>query len=192
LRAAWAELAARSGAPLGDEVLTLDRSAVRHLAHGYDQRQDGTLVDPYAAHPPSGVPTDLFGLPFGDGLFAGTAAGVATFLDGLFVRQTVLAVATLEQMTTTTAQAAAAEVPDPDLATYGLGTLRVSAPVGVWQGHRGTYAGFTTIGACSRDLDATLVVLTNVSGAEHAARAVWTALAGELAHEDVTGVGAAG
>ena len=102
---------------------------------------------------------------------------MATFLDGLFVRQTVLAPATLEQMTTTTAQAAAAEAHDPDLTTYGLGTFRVSAPVGVWQGHRGTYAGFTTIGACSRDLDATLVVLTNVSGEEHAARAVWTALA---------------
>ena len=186
LKTAWGELAARTDARLGDEVLTLDRSAVRRLAHGYDQRKDGTLVDPYAAHAPSGVPTDLFGLPFGDGLFAGTAIGVATFLDGLFVRQTVLAPATLEQMTATTAQAAAAEAHDPDLTTYGLGTFRVSAPVGVWQGHRGTYAGFTTIGACSRDLDATLVVLTNVSGAEHAGRAVWTALSGEL----VTGAGA--
>jgi D-alanyl-D-alanine carboxypeptidase len=188
LKAAWSELAARADARLGDEVLTLDRSAVRQLAHGYDQRKDGTLVDPYAAHQPSGVPTDLFGLPFGDGLFAGTAIGVATFLDGLFVRQTVLAPATVDQMTTTTAQAAAAEAHDADLTTYGLGTFRVSAPVGVWQGHRGTYAGFTTIGACSRDLDATLVVLTNVSGAEHAGRAVWTALSGEL----VTGAGAAG
>ncbi len=192
LKAAWDEIAARSGAPLGDEVLTMDRSTARHLAHGYDQRKDGTLVDPYAAHVPSGVPTDLFGLPFGDGLFAGTAIGVATFLDGLFVRQTVLAPATLETMTTTSAQAAAAEAHDPDLTTYGLGTFRVSAPVGVWQGHRGTYAGFTTIGACSRDLDSTLVVLTNVSGEEHAARAVWTALAGELVGGDVTGAGATG
>jgi CubicO group peptidase (beta-lactamase class C family) len=192
LKTAWAELAARADTRLGDEVLTLDRSAVRHLAHGYDQRKDGTLVDPYAAHAPSGVPTDLFGLPFGDGLFAGTATGVATFLDGLFVRQTVLTPATLEQMTATTAQAAAAEAHDSDLTTYGLGTFRVSAPVGVWQGHRGTYAGFTTIGACSRELDATLVVLTNVSGEEHAARAVWTTLVGELVGDDVTGAGAAG
>ena len=150
LKTAWSELAARADTRLGDEVLTLDRSAVRHLAHGYDQRKDGTLVDPYAAHAPSGVPTDLFGLPFGDGLFAGTATGVATFLDGLFVRQTVLTPATLEQMTATTAQAAAAEATTRTLTTYGLGTFRVSAPVGVWQGHRGTYAGFTTIGACSR------------------------------------------
>jgi hypothetical protein len=95
-------------------------------------------------------------------------------------------------MTAPTAQAAAAEAHDPDLTTYGLGTFRVSAPVGVWQGHRGTYAGFTTIGACSRDLDATLVVLTNVSGEEHAARAVWTALVGELVGDDVTGAGAGG
>jgi CubicO group peptidase (beta-lactamase class C family) len=130
LEAAWSQTAARSGAGLGDDVLTMDRATVRHLAHGYDRRPDGRLVDPYAAHPPAGVPTDLFGLPFGDGLFAGAAVAVGRFLDGLLVRRTVLRPETVDLMTTASAQAAAADVPDPDLATYGLGVYRIGAPTG--------------------------------------------------------------
>jgi CubicO group peptidase (beta-lactamase class C family) len=187
LQAAWSAIAARADGRVGDDVLTMDRSAVTHLAHGYDRKGDA-LADPYAAHPASGVPTDLFGLPFGDGLFAGTAVGVARFLDGLFVRRSVLDPATVEQMTATTPQAAAAEVDDSDLATYGLGAYRVGAPVGDWHGHRGSYAGFATIGASERRLGTTLVVLTNVWASEHPARAVWSALAGE----DLTAAAAAG
>jgi CubicO group peptidase (beta-lactamase class C family) len=179
LRSAWSALAARADERLGDDVLTMDRSAVRNLAHGYDRKEDGRLVDPYAAHPSTGVPTDLFGLPFGDGLFAGTALGVARFLDALFVRRVVLADATLAQMTETSAQARAADVPDPDLASYGLGTYRLGATAGTWQGHRGTYAGFATVGASESEAGVTLVVLSNVWASEHPARAIWNALAGE-------------
>jgi CubicO group peptidase (beta-lactamase class C family) len=180
LKAAWSETTARAGADLGDDVLTMDRATVRHLAHGYDRRPDGRLVDPYAAHPPAGVPTDLFGLPFGDGLFAGTAVAVGRFLDGLLVRRTVLRPETVDLMTTASAQAAAADVPDPDLATYGLGVYRIGTPTGVWHGHRGTYAGFTTVGASDRARGMTLVVLANVWSQNHPAHAVWGALAAEL------------
>jgi CubicO group peptidase (beta-lactamase class C family) len=192
LSSAWQEMATSADARLGDDVLTWDRASVRHLARGYDLKPDGALVDPYAAHAPSGVPTDLFGLPFGDGLFAGTAAGVGLFLDGLFVRGTVLQPATVDMMTTTSPQAAAAEVPDPDLTTYALGTYRVGTDEvsGTWQGHRGTYAGFTTVGASEPATGTTLVVLTNVYGPQHAGRAIWKALAQDL--EGVRGADAAG
>ena len=192
LNETWAEIAAGADARLGDDVLTMDRSTARHLAHGYDRKPDGTLVDPYAAHPPAGVPTDLFGLPFGDGLFAGSAVGVGRFLDGLFVRRTVLRPETVELMTTGSTQAAAADVPDPDLATYGLGAYRIGASTGLWHGHRGSYAGFATVGASERSWGTTLVVLSNVWAQEHPARAVWAALAAELGAEDLRAADAAG
>jgi CubicO group peptidase (beta-lactamase class C family) len=192
LKGAWAAIAARADAGLGDDLLTMDRSAVRSLAHGYDRKADGTLVYPYAAHPPTGVPTDLFGLPFGDGLFAGTARGVGLFLDGLFVRRSVLRPDTVALMTSGSAQAAAADVPDPDLTTYGLGTYRIGADLGVWHGHRGTYAGFATVGASDEGRGITLVVLANVWATEHPGRAIWSALAGALRDEDLTGAVAAG
>jgi CubicO group peptidase (beta-lactamase class C family) len=192
LKEAWGSIAARADARLGDDVLTLDRSTVGPLAHGYDRKSDGRLVDPYAAHPATGVPTDLFGLPFGDGLFAGTATGVGRFLDGLLVRRAVLRPETVDLMTTSSAQAAAGDVPDPDLATYGLGIYRIGAGSGVWHGHRGTYAGFATVGASEREGGSTLVVLANVWASEHPGRVIWGALAGELLGEDVTGAGAAG
>ena len=192
LNETWAEIAAGADARLGDDVLTMDRSTARHLAHGYDRKPDGTLVDPYAAHPPAGVPTDLFGLPFGDGLFAGSAVGVGRFLDGLFVRRTVLRPETVELMTTGSTHAAAADVPDPDLATYGLGAYRIGASTGLWHGHRGSYAGFATVGASERSWGTTLVVLSNVWAQEHPARAVWAALAAELGAEDLRAADAAG
>jgi CubicO group peptidase (beta-lactamase class C family) len=192
LKGAWTEIAARADATLVGDVLTLDRSTVGPLAHGYDRKADGRLVDPYAAHPATGVPTDLFGLPFGDGLFAGTATGVGRFLDGLLVRRAVLGPETVDLMTTASPQAAAADVPDPDLATYGLGTYRIGAGSGVWHGHRGSYAGFATVGASERDQGRTLVVLTNVWAPEHPGRAIWGALAGELADAGLTAADGAG
>lgn len=181
---AWASLASRAGGDrITDDVLTLDRSRVSldRLAHGYDERPEGTLVDSWAAHPASGVPTDLFGLPFGDGLFAGTAVGAASFLDGLFVRRTVLDGATLDVMTAGTSQAAAAaaaaEVPDPLLATYGMGTFRMEAAGRTWQGHRGTYGGFNVLAASDVENGDTLAVLTNAMGEKPQAVPIWGALA---------------
>jgi CubicO group peptidase (beta-lactamase class C family) len=106
---------------------------------------------------------------------------VATFLDGLLVQQTVLEPATIDLMTTTTAQAAAAahEVPDPVLATYGLGTLRIEAEGGSWQGHRGSYGGFLVLGASERTRGLSLTVLTNLACADPPALAIWRALAAE-------------
>ena len=176
--AAWHKVADGIGG-LDDDVLTLDRSRVRldRLARGYGEQPDGSLVDPYAAHPTAGVPTDLFGLPFGDGLFAGTAVGVATFLDALFVRRTVLDPSTIELMTTVTAQAAASD--HPDLRTYGMGTFRMEAGGAVWQGHRGRYGGCATLGASDRDGPSTLVVLTNCEADEPAVAPIWRALGEE-------------
>jgi len=188
IRAAWAALTDGIGTDLTDDVLTMDRSCVRpdQLAHGYDQQQDGSRVDAYAAHPSAGVPTDLFGLPFGDGLFAGTAAGVAAFLDSLFVRQTVLDPVTVDLMTSITAQAAA--VDHPDMCTYGMGTFRIGAGGGTWQGHRGRYGGFATVGASEPRERSTLVVLTNCMAEEPPVVPIWKALAGEALREgDVKG-----
>jgi D-alanyl-D-alanine carboxypeptidase len=186
--AAWRTVADGIG-DLGDDLLTLDRSSVRldRLAHGYAEQSDGSLVDPYAAHP-TGVPTDLFGLPFGDGLFAGTAVGVARFLDALFVRRTVLDASTVDLMTTVTAQAAAFD--HPDLCTYGMGTFRMAAGGAVWQGHRGRYGGCATLGASDRDGASSLVVLTNGEAAEPPVVPIWRALAEETLSARVTTGGA--
>jgi CubicO group peptidase (beta-lactamase class C family) len=186
--AAWTSLTERAGPDLTDDALTMERSHVRldRLAHGYDEQPDGAVVDAYAAHPPAGVPTDLFGLPFGDGLFAGTALGAATFLDSLFVRRTVLDPKTLDAMTAITSQAAAFD--HPDLSSYGMGTFRMEAGGRVWQGHRGRYGGFASIGASDSAGGNTLVVLTNCVAEEPPVAAIWRA----LAEEALRATGAAG
>lgn len=185
LAAAWESLADRAGrGTITADRLTLDRSRVRpgRLARGHERRPDGSWADAYAAHPPSGVPTDLFGLPFGDGLFAGTAVGVASFLDGLLVRRTVLPPRAVELLTATTPQAAAAvdEVPDPALATYGMGAFRVDLAGRRWHGHRGTYGGFNVLGMSDPEGGDTVAVLTNAMDAEPTAVPIWRALVEEL------------
>ena len=181
LREAWTSLADRVDGEvrLTPDLLTMERAATdpARLAHGYDRQADGSYVDPYALHRPAGVPTDLFGLPFGDGLFAGTAVGTAAFLDGLFVRQSLLDPATVHRMSLPTAQAAA-DASDPDLRTYAMGTFAMSAAGGVWQGHRGGYGGFSTAGASRRADGTTLVVLTNGLTEERPALVIWRELAG--------------
>src|SRR3569623_1322337 len=97
LAAGWRELAARAGAPADDLVLDRAQVELARMARGHTD-DGGEIVDAYAAHPPRGIHNDLFGQPFGDALYAGTATAVATFLDGLFVRQTVLEPATLDLM----------------------------------------------------------------------------------------------
>jgi D-alanyl-D-alanine carboxypeptidase len=192
IAAEWTALSDPTAADLDltDDLLTMHRSRVRldRLAHGYDERPDGALVDAYAAHPATGVPTDLFGLPFGDGLFAGTAVGVATYLDALFGRRVVLDPATIDQMTTVTAQATKTDHPDMD--TYGMGTFRMQAGGGVWQGHRGRYGGFSTVGMTGTA--GTLVVLTNSMSEDPPVVPVWRALAEETLGAGVTGGDAAG
>jgi CubicO group peptidase (beta-lactamase class C family) len=197
LARAWETLADRAGTGrITDDLLTMSRSRVRldRMAHGYVEQSAGTLVDAYAAHPPSGVPTDLFGLPFGDGLFAGTAAGVATFLDALFIRRTVLDPSSLDLMTTTTPQAAAAvsEVHDPALATYGMGAFRVDFAGGTWRGHRGTYGGFNVLAMSDLERRATLAVLTNLMAEEPTSVPIWRALVEALDRAEVTAADAAG
>jgi D-alanyl-D-alanine carboxypeptidase len=181
IHSAWTSLAGDVGGttPLTEDVLTMRRSSVgpARMARGMEQQPDGTFVDPYAGSRPSGIPTDLFGLPFGDGLFAGTATGTAVFLDALFVRRAVLAPGTVDRMTAPTPQAAAAEHDVPDLATYGMGTFRTTAGGTEWQGHSGSYSGFSTFGASSLARGSTLVVLTNGLTPDRPARAIWGALA---------------
>jgi CubicO group peptidase (beta-lactamase class C family) len=182
---AWTSLAARSGGTITDDVLTPHRSrvALDRLSHGYVEQPDGTVVDAYAAHPAAGVTTDLFGLPFGDGLFAGTAVGSATFLHGLFVRRTVLDPDTVTLMTTTTPQAAAAGAEaarDAAQATYGMGAYRREAAGGTWAGHQGTYGGFNVIAMADAERGETLAVLTNVMGDDARAVPIWQALAEAL------------
>lgn len=181
---AWTGLADRAGGGvrLSADLLTMERLAVdvACLAHGYEQQVDGSYVDPYARHQPSGVPTDLFGPPFGDGLFAGTAVGTALFLDALFVRRSLLDTATVDQMTAVTSQAAAADAPHPDLNTYAMGTFQMSVAGSEWQGHRGRYGGFSAVGASRRADGSTLVVLTNCMTEEPPALVIWRGLAGTV------------
>ncbi len=183
---AWRSFVGAAGdrRELTPDLLTFDRSAVllSELAHGYLRQDDGSLVDAYATTPASGVPADLFGLPFGDGLFAGTATGVAVFLDALFVRHRLLQRETIGWMTATTAAAAAAaDAPHPDLNTYGMGTFRMDAgPGGVWQGHRGSYAGFGAIAASHLESNSTLAVLTNSLAEPMPVERLWDELVFEL------------
>ena len=102
------------------------------------------------------IPTDLYGLPWGDGLFAGTALGMARFLDGLLVRQVLLAPETLTTMTT--------ETPQSESLGYGYG-LGIYALFGGrarrWLGHDGSYGGFTSYGFSDLEDGVTIVVDAN-------------------------------
>jgi D-alanyl-D-alanine carboxypeptidase len=181
---AWTSLAEAAGGKirLTPDLLTMERAEVdpARLAHGYDLRTDGSFAYPYAEHHPAGVPTDLFGLPFADGLFAGTAVGTAVFLDALFVRRSLLDPATVDLLSTPTAQAAAADVPHPDYKTYAMGTFQMSAADAVWQGHRGRYGGFSTVGASRRVDGTTLVVLINCTSEDPPVLRIWRELAGTV------------
>ncbi|GAA4090701.1 serine hydrolase domain-containing protein [Nocardioides kongjuensis] len=174
--------------PIPDDQLTLHRSvaAAALLARGYDPQPDGTFRDAYGAHHPSGVPTDLFGLPFGDGMFAGTALGAARFLDGLFVGAAFLHPESVGEMTTPTP----ASLADADLTRkahgYGAGTMIEDVAGRRWHGHPGMYGGFSSNGATDLARGITVVVLANgtwLPSEEHpdrietASESVWRALA---------------
>ena len=82
--------------------------------------------------------------PVGRRAFAGTALGAAQFLDGLLVRENLLEEATLTQMLQPTEQSVRGGEP------YGLGTYTVRAAGSQWQGHDGSYAGYTSMGFTDR------------------------------------------
>ncbi|MBV8931210.1 MAG: beta-lactamase family protein [Kutzneria sp.] len=163
----------------GGMTIYRSQSALPRLAHGYLVQRDGTLLDYFTAYGARGIPTDLYGLPFADGAFAGTAMGAAQFLDELFVHTRLLRSATVREMIAPTPQAAAIGE------TYGLGTRRVVVGERIWQGHTGTYGGFTALGGTDRSCGATLVVVANriadvdrvPPGSDHVATVIWTALA---------------
>ncbi|HEY3531366.1 MAG TPA: serine hydrolase domain-containing protein [Nocardioides sp.] len=181
LMAAWAGFVASDARlGLGDGLLTPERSesARSRLAHGYCRQDGGPYADVNADHPAIGIPTDLYGLPFGDGMFAGTARGAGRFLDAVFVRGAFLGEPTLAQMTVTSAQAAADGPAEPGLDTYGLGTFRIPESGAAWQGHSGTYGGFSALAATRRADGVTLVVLTNgMTDDVQPARSIWRELA---------------
>ncbi|NEB78342.1 beta-lactamase family protein [Streptomyces sp. SID14478] len=173
-----ARFLARAGsvAPQNGRRITQDRSArhtLQHFAHGYHPLPDGLGLQDYnTAYGATGVPTDSFGFPFGDGLFAGTALGAAQFLDALFSRNKLLGHATVEAMTEPSKQARAAG------ATYGLATESTVVDGVTWQGHPGTFGGFTSSAYTDIPRQATLVVLTNRDRpAPVVSDEIWAALA---------------
>ncbi|MFF8918148.1 serine hydrolase domain-containing protein [Streptomyces sp. NPDC015032] len=144
--------------PMTEDQVTFQRSerALRHFAHGYYTLEDnGPLSDIFTAYGAKGIPTDLYGLPFTDGLFSGTALGAAQFLDALFVRHKLLSPRTVDAMITPTPQSAAS------LGSYGMGTQRDVVGDRTWQGHHGSYPGFSSQGATDLERGVTLVVVAN-------------------------------
>lgn len=176
LEDAYMRFAARAG--LSEERITMRRSrqALRRFAHGYILR-DNVLRDSFEGA--AGIPTDMYGMPFGDGAFAGTARGAAQLLDGLFARGRLLRPATVREMTEPTPQALAAGV------TYGMGTEREVVAERTWQGHGGTYGGFTTMAATDRERGVSIAVVTNRElPDQHPGTVVWRALAEAYAQGD--------
>ncbi|WP_066949313.1 serine hydrolase domain-containing protein [Microtetraspora fusca] len=156
------------------ELLTAERSpsAFPRFAHGYDYESPGKPIDTFTDFGAKGIPTDLYGLPFGDGLFAGTALGGAKFLDALYAGNRLLRPDTVKKMITSSPQAVA--VND----TYGMGTERALVGGRVWQGHPGAFAGFTSMGATDMARGVTLMVVTNRDGSdEDPAGTIWKELA---------------
>lgn len=182
-------------APIPESAFTLRRSSgtAALLARGYEPLDDGSFRDAYEGHRPRGIPTDLFGLPFGDGLFAGTALGAARFLDGLLVGAAFLHPESVDEMTTPTPQSLA----DADLTRkahgYGAGVMIEEAAGRRWYGHPGMYGGFSSNGAVDLSRGVTVVALANgtwLPGEHHperietASESVWRALVTAMAEVD--------
>ncbi|MCK2244474.1 MULTISPECIES: serine hydrolase [unclassified Crossiella] len=162
--------------PITEQLITLDRSpeALRRLAHGYNRRDNGSLQDYFTAYGATGIPTDLYGLPFTDGHHAGTATGVGLVLDGLFARGRLLRPETLRHMVTPSPQA----VRNPDFdRSYGMGSYRAQAGGISWHGHGGSYGGFNSMAGTNRARGLTVAVVTNRLSAERPAEVIWRELA---------------
>lgn len=148
----------------------LSQDDFRRFAHGYSVDR-GTPVDYFTAYGATGIPTDLYGLPFGDGMFAGTALGAAKFLDALFVGNRLLRPDTVTAMITPSPQSLAAGEP------YGMTTEQAVVAERTWQGHPGAFGGFTSMGGTDLKRGVTLMVVTNRMGNKAVAGTIWKALA---------------
>ncbi len=137
---------------VGRSVATMQRSgsAARRFANGYfGAARFGRFEDAFKGA--STVPTDIYGSPFGDGAFAGTALAAARFLNSLFLGGDLLDRSTVKAMTR----------PLPSSGGYGLGSFRVRRAGATWQGHDGSYGGFTTAGFVDRKRGLTIFVAAN-------------------------------
>ncbi|MFI6323423.1 serine hydrolase domain-containing protein [Nonomuraea sp. NPDC050556] len=151
--------------------ITAERSpsAARRLAHGYVVDK-GRTIDYFTHFGATGIPTDEYGMPWGDGLFAGSALGAAKLLDALFARKQLLKPATIAQMTKVTPESVKAGDP------YGMGTQAETVAGRSWQGHSGVFGGFTSMGGTDMTRGVTLMVVTNQEG-RAAAHTIWKSLA---------------
>ena len=159
--------------PISESALTMRRTAQAAgiFAHNYLGAQDqfsGAKT----------IPTDLYGLPWGDGLYAGTALGGSEFLDALLVGDRLLPPRRIKQMVAITRQSRATGGSDVGEGRYGFGTYRLSEAGRSWQGHDGSYVGFSTMGFTDRRDGVTIFVNANgyTFGAQPA-NPIWHALA---------------
>ncbi|MCO1574302.1 beta-lactamase family protein [Crossiella sp. SN42] len=178
LRRAYQHFLQRAGTrqtPMTEHLVTMDRSpqALHRFAHGYSRQEDGSLQDFFTAYGAKGIPTDLYGLPFTDGALAGTALGAGLVLDAVFARGNLLRPDTVRRMTTPSPQSAAN--PDGDR-TYGMGTSRTKSGGRTWQGHGGSYIGFTSMAGTDMARGVTIAVVVNRFQSQHPAETIWRKL----------------
>jgi CubicO group peptidase (beta-lactamase class C family) len=153
----------------GSSVMTIEqnRAAAERFAHAYYGAADVSQFED-SFEGASQVPTDIYGPPFGDGLFAGTALAAARFLNALFVGKGLLDERTIDQMT----------MPAAGSGGYGLGSLKSRSAGATWQGHDGSYGGFTTAGFTDLERGLTIFVAANKDDDRFdPAAVIWRALA---------------
>lgn len=175
LHVAFEELLAPAGRvePIDERSVTMRiaPAAADLFTHGYEvgSRRPDTFAGADL------VPTDLYGMPWGDGLFAGTALGAAQFLDGLLAaRGLLLGPRTVARMAQPTEQSRDSREP------YGMGLYPIGAAGHRWIGHDGAYGGYTSQGFTDRRRGVTIAVLANgerIRGGGSPATAIWRALA---------------
>ncbi len=166
----YARFVRRAGLNEHDVTMKRSQHALRRFAHSYVGASDS-----FAGA--AGIPTDLYGLPWGDGAFAATADGVTRFLDRLLVRGRLLGAASVRQMLEPTPQSLAAG-PYLDMQSYGMGTASYVAAGRAWHGHDGSYVGFDAMGATDLGRGVSIGVVTNRRfGFANPAIAIWRALA---------------
>jgi D-alanyl-D-alanine carboxypeptidase len=167
---------------LAEPAVTMRRSkeAAKHIAHGYEFYGDPPHDTFKGA---KSIPTDLFGIPWGDGAFSGTGLGAAMFLDGLLVNDRLLDPQTVEQMILPTSQSI------EQGADYGLGTERFVASDRTWQGHSGAYRGFSSMGYTDLESGVTIVVVANGYGLGGGlpADSIWRDIARVYVREELSG-----